>query len=160
MNNTTKKEKAPIFDIIYLVVCLAVFALLAGCATKTRHIDLAGAYASQAGTLAVGSIEIQSAPEGAESAMVAYEDDTSWFSDEKKHKIRILLTGTNSTASAGEIVKDICTAFTATATVLKGEGCKCADGCICSPCKCDPCKCGKREPSDKSEEPPPSIDEI
>jgi hypothetical protein len=28
------------------------------------------------------------------------------------------------------------------------------------PCKCDPCKCGKREPSDKSEEPPPSIDEI
>lgn len=32
--------------------------------------------------------------------------------------------------------------------------------CKCDPCKCDPCKCVKREPSDKSEEPPPSIDEI
>ena len=41
----------------------------------------------------------------------------------------------------------------------KKAPCKC-DPCKCDPCKCDPCKCGKREPSDKSEEPPPSIDEI
>jgi hypothetical protein len=43
--------------------------------------------------------------------MVSYEDSAAWFSDVKEHRIRILLTGTNSVDSADSIVKDICNAF-------------------------------------------------
>ena len=119
--------------------------LLTGCATKTRSIDLAGMYASESGTLALGKIEVQSAPEGVESAAIRYTEDTAWLSPTTKtHSIKIMLTGTNSVASAKRIVANICSAFIATAPALKGGA-----------CKCDPCKC-----ADKSEEPPPSIDEI
>lgn len=103
MNDTVK-------DIILFFGALALFAIC-GCATKSHHVDLAGCYATQAGTLAIGSIEIQSAPEGVESAMVSYEDSKAWFSDVKEHRVRILLTGTNSVDSADSIVKDICKAF-------------------------------------------------
>ena len=65
-----------------------------------------------------GSIEVQSAPEGVESAMVKYEDDTSLFSDEKNHKINILMTGSNSVQSVTSVVHSICTAFIATAPVI------------------------------------------
>jgi hypothetical protein len=92
-----------------IILMLGVLAIC-GCATKSRHIDLAGAYSSGGG-LAIGSVEIQSAPEGIESAMVSYEDSAAWFSDVKEHRIRILLTGTNSVCSADSIVKDICNAF-------------------------------------------------
>ena len=102
MNDTLK-------DIVLFFGVLALIALC-GCATKSRHIDLAGAYSSGGG-LAIGSVEIQSAPEGTESAMVSYEDSAAWFSDVKEHRIRILLTGTNSVDSADSIVKDICNAF-------------------------------------------------
>ena len=90
--------------------------LLAGCATKTRSIDLAGMYASESGTLAIGRIEVQSAPEGVESAAIRYTEDTAWLSPTTKmHSIKILLTGTNAVGSAKGIVKSICSAFTATA---------------------------------------------
>lgn len=118
-------------------------ALLAGCATKTRSIDLAGMYVSEAGTLAIGSVEVMAAPQGEESASIRYAEDTAWLSPSTKtHAIKIMLTGTNSVASAKRIVANICSAFIATAPALKGGA-----------CKCDPCKC-----ADKSEEPPPSID--
>lgn len=97
-------------DIILFFGSLGLIALC-GCATKSHHVDLAGCYATQAGTLAIGSIEIQSAPEGVESAMVSYEDSKAWFSDVKEHRIRILLTGTNSVKAADMIVDDICKAF-------------------------------------------------
>lgn len=92
-----------------IILTLGALAL-GGCATKSSHIDLAGAYSTGAG-FAIGSVEIQSAPDGVESAMVSYEDSKAWFSDVKEHRIRILLTGTNSVVSADSIVKDICNAF-------------------------------------------------
>lgn len=92
------------------LIILTLGLAICGCATKSRHVDLAGAYSS-GGTFAIGSVEIQSAPEGIESAMVSYEDSKAWFSDIKEHSIRILLTGTNSVNSADNIVKDICNAF-------------------------------------------------
>ena len=131
---------------------LVMVWFLSGCATKTRHLDISGAYVAQSGAIAIGSVEVQSAPEGVESAMVSYEDSAAWFSDVKEHRIRILLTGTNSTASAEGIVSNICAAFTATVPVVLGAN---ASACKCNSCKCDPCKCGAREPEDKSEEPPP-----
>ena len=94
---------------LFILVLLAI-VIFCGCATKSRHVDIAGAYSS-GGALALGSVEIQSAPEGTESAMVSYEDSAAWFRDIKEHSIRILLTGTNSVSSAESIVKDICNAF-------------------------------------------------
>ena len=141
-----------------MVLLMAAWVLvmawfLSGCGTsKARHLDISGAYVAKSGAFAIGSVESQSAPEGIESAMVSYEDSAAWFSDVKEHRIRILLTGTNSTASAEGIVSNICAAFTATAPVVLGAN---ASACKCNPCKCDPCKCGAREPEDKSEEPPP-----
>lgn len=107
-----------ISDIFIVVFALTLLYACSGCATKARHIDLAGLYATEAGVLAVGAVEIQSAPEGIEAAMVSYADDTSWFSDEKAHKIKILLTGTNAVHTADKIVADICDAFKATAPAL------------------------------------------
>ena len=107
MNETTK-------DIILFFGVLAAFALC-GCATKTRSIDMDGMYASEAGTLAIGSIEVMAAPVGEETAAIRYEEDTAWLSPQTKtRKIKIQLTGTNSVGSAKSIVKDICAAFTAT----------------------------------------------
>lgn len=98
--------------ILLLIVALATF--LSGCATKTRSIDLAGMYASESGTLAIGRIEVQSAPEGVESAAIRYTEDTAWLSPTTKtHSIKILLTGTNAVNSAEGIVTSICGAFTA-----------------------------------------------
>ena len=94
------------------IICATT--LLAGCATKTRSIDLAGMYASESGTLALGKIEVQSAPEGVESAAIRYTEDTAWLSPTTKtHSIKILLTGTNAVGSAKSIVKSICNTFTA-----------------------------------------------
>ena len=97
-------------DWMLFILALIAIIIFCGCATKSRHVDIAGAYSSS-GALAIGSVEIQSAPEGTESAMVSYEDSAAWFRDVKEHSIRILLTGTNSVSSAESIVKDICNAF-------------------------------------------------
>lgn len=89
-------------------------ALLAGCATKTRSVDLDGMYVSEAGTLAIGSVEVMAAPQGEESASIRYAEDTAWLSPTTKtHAIKIMLTGTNSVMSAKRIVSDICAAFVA-----------------------------------------------
>ena len=99
-----------------LATICATVAILAGCATKTRSIDLAGMYASESGTVAIGRIEVQSAPEGVESAAIRYSEDTAWLSPTTKtHSIKILLTGTNAVGSAMGIVKSICGAFISTA---------------------------------------------
>ena len=96
-----------------IILTLGVLAIC-GCATKTRSVDMDGMYASEAGTLAIGSIEVMAAPVGEESATIKYEEDTAWLSPSTKtHEIKIMLTGTNSVGSATSIVKDICTAFTA-----------------------------------------------
>ena len=119
MNETLK-------DIILFFGGLALMALC-GCmsddAEKSRHLDIGGVWTDpKTGTLIAGSIEVQSAPEGVESAMVKYEDDTSLFSDKKKHKINILMTGSNSVQSVTSVVHSICTAFIATAPILAKDG--------------------------------------
>jgi hypothetical protein len=109
-----------------IILSLGVLAIC-GCATKTRSVDMDGMYASEAGTLAIGSIEVMAAPVGEESATIKYEEDTAWLSPSTKtHEIKIMLTGTNSVGSAKSIVKDICAAFTAvhpatTNAVLRAE---------------------------------------
>ena len=86
-----EKKHTPVLDIIIFALGVAVLCICTGCSTKSRHLDISGAYLNQAGTVAIGSIEAQSAPEGVESAMVSYEDSAAWFSDAKEHRIRILL---------------------------------------------------------------------
>lgn len=109
--------KELIKDIILFSGSLGLMALC-GCATKTRSVDLAGMYASESGTLAIGSIEVMAAPEGEESATIKYSEDTAWLSPSTRTRdIKIMLTGTNSVSSATGIVKEICKAFTA----VKGE---------------------------------------
>lgn len=115
MNETIK-------DIMLFLGGLALMALC-GCMSddpeKSRHLDIGGVYANpETGTFIAGSIEVQSAPEGVESAMVKYEDDTLLFSDKKKHKINILMTGSNSVQSVTSVVDSICKAFIATAPVI------------------------------------------
>ena len=69
-------------------------------------------YASEAGTVAIGKIELMSAPDGAESAAIRYKEDTAWLSPgTKTHEVKILLTGINSVEKADGIVKHICEAF-------------------------------------------------
>ena len=87
-------------------------ALLTGCASKTRNLDMAGMYASEAGTLAIGKVEVMSAPTSEESAHIRYKEDTAWLSPSTKtHEVKILLTGTNAVEKADGIVKNICEAF-------------------------------------------------
>lgn len=104
-----------------MAIVWAVALLCGGCATKTRSVDLDGMYLSEAGTLAIGSVEVQSAPVGEETAAIRYTEDTAWLSPSTKtHEIRILLTGTNSVASAEAICASICDTFVKTSPAKGG----------------------------------------
>lgn len=104
-----------------LITIAILAAAVAGCATKTRTIDLMGMYASEAGTLAIGKISVQAIPEGIEAALIRYSEDNAWLAPSMKlHEIGITLTGTNAVASAEGIVSSICAAFQATAPSLIG----------------------------------------
>lgn len=108
---------------VILLSCAIALLSFCGCMSddieKSRHLDIGGVWTNpETGTFIAGSIEVQSAPEGVESAMVKYEDDTSLFSDKKNHKINILMTGSNSVQSVTSVVHSICTAFIATAPVI------------------------------------------
>lgn len=119
MNNSRETLK----DVILFAFSLLVMGLvISGCATKTRSLDLDGMYASETGTLAIGSVEVMAAPVGEESASIRYEEDTAWLSPSTKtHDIKILLTGTNAVGSAAGIVKSICQAFTSVAVTNRME---------------------------------------
>ena len=98
------------------VVAIIFAVVLTGCVTKTRSIELAGMYASEAGTLAIGQVDIVAAPQGEETATIKYEEDTAWLSPSTKtHEIKIMLTGTNSVEKSEKIVESICKAFVAVA---------------------------------------------
>lgn len=98
---------------VICVICLV------GCSTKTRNIELDGIYATDAGTLAIGSADITSAPVGEETATIKYAEDTAWLSPSTKlREIKIILTGTNSVGSAATIVESICGAFVETAPIV------------------------------------------
>lgn len=96
------------------MMLLATVAALAftGCATKSRSFDAKGMYVSETGQLAVGMVHVDAIPEGADSAVIHYTEDTAPLSPTTKtHDIDIILTGTNSVGSAKGIVKSICDAF-------------------------------------------------
>lgn len=99
----------------------AVIALaLCGCATKSRSFDAKGMYASESGQVAIGKIHVDAIPEGTDSAVIHYSEDTAWISDTKTHYVDVILTGTNSVGSASNIVSSICTAFIAAKTADAG----------------------------------------
>jgi hypothetical protein len=102
----------------YAALILACFCIIGCAAPKARYIDLAGAYVSKTGTFAVGSVEIQTAPENTESAMISYSDSVSWFRDIKEHRVAVFLTGTNSVLAAPAIVTNICSAFVSAAPYI------------------------------------------
>ena len=94
----------------YIVVFFSAVAMIApcGCSTNTRNIALDGLYVNEAGTLAIGSADVMSAPIGEETVSIRYKEDTAWLSPSTKtHEIKIMLTGTNSVSSATGIVKHI-----------------------------------------------------
>ena len=95
-----------------LLVLAALAAITTGCATKSRTFDAKGMYVSESGQLAVGYIHVDAIPEGVDSAVIHYTEDTALLSPSTKtHDIDIILTGTNSVGSASGIVKSICQAF-------------------------------------------------
>ena len=95
-----------------ILAALGLASLFVGCATKTRTVDLAGLYASETGTLAIGQVEVMAAPQGEESATIKYAEDNAWLAPSmKKHSIKIMLTGSNSVDKVNAIVERICTAF-------------------------------------------------
>lgn len=95
------------------MIMAAIAALaFAGCATKSRSFDAKGMYVSETGQLAVGMVHVDAIPDGADSAVIHYTEDTALLSPTTKtHDIDIILTGTNSVGSAKGIVKSICEAF-------------------------------------------------
>lgn len=98
--------------IIPAIAVLTVALCTTGCATKARSFDAKGMYVSESGQLAVGCIHVDAIPEGVDSAVVHYTEDTALLSPSTKtHDIDIILTGTNSVGSAQGIVRAICNAF-------------------------------------------------
>lgn len=106
-----------------IIVASIAAVVLTGCAsTRSRSIELAGMYASEAGTLALGSVDIIAAPQGEETATIKYAEDTAWLSPSTKtHEIKIMLTGTNSVEKSEKIVESICNAFVAVAPTNRVE---------------------------------------
>jgi hypothetical protein len=121
---TSKRSKGTVKMKKKLFTVLAVLSMaMCGCMSlddASCHADFDGVVVDKSGRLAAGSVKIQSAPSGVESAMVKYKDDTSLFSDEKKHEIDILITGSNSVSSVTSVVHSICNAFIATAPAISG----------------------------------------
>lgn len=105
------KEIAKVIGV--LVGIFVTMVVLAGCATKTRSVQVDGMFTEAgAGLLALGSVDVMAAPVGEESAFIRYEEDNAWLSPSMKlHKIQIMQTGTNSTEKLDVIVKHICEAF-------------------------------------------------
>lgn len=99
------------------ILASAALPAICACATKTRNVELDGMYLSEAGTLAIGSVDVMASPVGEETATVKYNEDTAWLSPSTKlHEIKIMLTGTNSVGEVKHIVRDICKAFSAAST--------------------------------------------
>lgn len=102
-------------DLLPLIAAVPVFILLVtGCTSLDEvscHTEAKGAIVDRSGRFAVGSVNIQNAPKGVESAMVSYKDSMPLIGDEKEHYIQVLLTGSNSVTSITGVVSSICNAF-------------------------------------------------
>ena len=106
-----KKGKSKMKKLTMAIAAAAAIAL-AGCATKSRSFDAKGMYISDTGQLAVGVVHVDAIPDGTDSAVIHYTEDTALLSPTTKtHDIDIILTGTNSVGSAEGIVQSICDAF-------------------------------------------------
>ena len=110
---TIRERCAAGASILWLLVGPIAAACIAGCATKSRSFDAKGMYASESGQVAIGKVHVDAIPEGTDSAVVHYSEDTAWISDTKTHYIDVILTGTNSVGNASSIVDSICNAFVA-----------------------------------------------
>lgn len=106
-----------------VLLAAAVASVLAGCATKTRNVEIDGLFAqAEAGIVALGSVDVQASPVGEETALIKYEEDTAWLSPSTKtHAIRIQLTGSNCVASVTGIVSSICSSFVAVKSAPETE---------------------------------------
>lgn len=95
------------------LIAAAVVSVLAGCATKTRNVEIDGLFTqAEAGIVALGSVDVQASPIGEETALIKYEEDTAWLSPSTKtHAIRIQLTGSNCVSCVTGVVASICGAF-------------------------------------------------
>ncbi len=94
-------------------------ALVSGCKSdRVKSCEIDGMFIQSAsGTLAIGSIDIMASPNGQESAVIKYAEDTAWLSPSTKtHEVKILLTGTNSMLKVDAIVESICRAFVGAGT--------------------------------------------
>lgn len=109
-------------DLFPFIVAFIVFILLmAGCTSLDEvscHTEAKGAIVDRSGRLAVGSVNIQNAPKGTESAMVSYKDSMPLIGDEKEHYIQVLMSGSNSVMSITSVVSNICNAFIRTAPAV------------------------------------------
>ena len=104
-----------------IAIAAATAAAMTGCATKSRAFDAKGMYVSESGQLAIGAVHVDAIPEGTDSAVVHYSEDTAWIHNVKTHDIDIILTGTNSVGMADAIVKQICEAFVQVAPARLAE---------------------------------------
>lgn len=112
--NYTTKRKGNMMKKLMMAAAIAATALAAGCGTtKSRSFDAKGMYLSETGQLAIGKIHVDAIPEGTDSAVVHYSEDTAWVSDTKTHYVDVILTGTNSVTNATSIVTSLCDAFVA-----------------------------------------------
>lgn len=99
---------------------IAAVALVAGCATKTRSVEIDGMFVQgETGILAIGTADVVASPVGEETAVVKYAEDTAWLCPSvKTHAIKIQLTGTNAVAKIEKIVDSICKAYGATTNAV------------------------------------------
>ena len=101
--------------LIMLAALAAMVAGMTGCNTpgKVRDIELKGMYVNgYSEQLAIGMGRITSIPGEREAFVAHYREDTAWLSPSTKtHELDLLICGTNSTASAADVVKSICDAF-------------------------------------------------
>ena len=90
-------------------------AMMTGCGTpgKVRDIELKGMYVNgYSEQLAIGMGRLTSIPGEREAFAAHYREDTAWLSPSTKtHEMDLFIVGTNSTASASDVVKSICDAF-------------------------------------------------
>jgi len=101
--------------IIMIALAACAAAMLTGCGTpgKVRDIELKGMYVNgYSEQLAIGSGRLTSIPGEREAFAAHYREDTAWLSPSTKtHEMDLFIVGTNSTASAADVVKSICDAF-------------------------------------------------
>ena len=101
--------------VIMIALAACASAMMTGCGTpgKVRDVGLKGMYVNgYSETLAIGAGRLTSIPGEREAFAAHYREDTAWLSPSTRtHEMDLFIVGTNSTASAADVVKSICDAF-------------------------------------------------